>query len=92
LNRTPHGTVLRDTCFIRVPKDGTMSPHRTAMLRADELTVVHHDDSVSRFTDVTYTLSRGGLRVLTANGDERTFAGDDVLTTHVRRDHGPTAA
>ena len=39
----------------------------SAMMRADVLTVVHHDDTVSTFTDVTYTLSRAGLRVLTAN-------------------------
>jgi hypothetical protein len=51
------------------------------MLRADELTVVHHDDSVSRFTDVTYTLGRDGLRVVTASGDEKAFPKHDVLTT-----------
>lgn len=52
------------------------------MLRADELTVVHHDDTVSRFTDVTYTLGRDGLRVITAGGDEMAFPYHDVLTTH----------
>lgn len=52
------------------------------MLRADELTVVHHDDTVSRFTDVTYTLGREGLRVITASGDEKAFPWHDVLTTH----------
>lgn len=55
------------------------------MQRADELTVVHHDDSVSRFTDVTYTLTRQGLRVVTAAGDERAFRCHEVLTTHARR-------
>jgi len=54
------------------------------MLRADELTVVHHDDTVSRFTDVRYTLSREGLRLVMACGNERHFARHDVLTTHVR--------
>jgi hypothetical protein len=54
------------------------------MLRADELTVVHHDDTVSRFTDVRYTLGRRGLRVVTASGEEVFFAGHDVLTTHAR--------
>ena len=54
------------------------------MIRADELTVVHHDDTVSRFTDVRYTLSREGLRLITAGGSERRFARHDVLTTHVR--------
>lgn len=57
------------------------------MQRADELTVVHHDDTVSHFTDVSYTLDREGLRVLTATGDETTFAGHEVLTTHVRLAH-----
>ncbi len=55
------------------------------MLRADELTVVHHDDTVSRFTDVRYILSREGLRLITAGGGERHFARHDVLTTHARR-------
>ena len=52
------------------------------MLRADELTVVHHDDTVTRFTDVRYTLGRRGLRVLTATGEEILFPQHDVLTTH----------
>jgi hypothetical protein len=51
------------------------------MLRADELTVVHHDDTVSQFTDVTYTIGRAGLRVITATGDEKAFPQHDVLTT-----------
>jgi len=54
------------------------------MLRADELTVVHHDDTVHRFTDVRYTLSRRGLRVVLATGEEILFPQHDVLTTHVR--------
>ena len=54
------------------------------MLRADRLTVVHHDDTTSEFTDVRYTLTRQGLRVVTAGGDEKAFAGHDVLTTHAR--------
>ena len=63
------------------------SPTGTAMLRADELTVVHHDDTVSLFTDVRYTLNRQGLRVLTAAGDEQTFGHHEVLTTHARLAH-----
>ena len=55
------------------------------MQRADELTVVHHDDTVSRFLDVTYTLSRDGLRLITAGGSERHFSRHEVLTTHARR-------
>ncbi|GAA3341469.1 hypothetical protein GCM10020358_32930 [Amorphoplanes nipponensis] len=62
------------------------------MQRADELTIVHHDDTVSRFTDVTYTLTREGLRLLTAAGDEKAFPGHDVLTTHVRLAHRGLAA
>jgi hypothetical protein len=67
-------------------------PTGTAMLRADELTVVHHDDTVSLFTDVTYMLDRQGLRVLTATGDETAFGRHDVLTTHVRLAHRGLAA
>jgi hypothetical protein len=52
------------------------------MLKADELTVVHHDDTVSRFTDVTYTIGREDLRVVTATGDEKAFPRHDILTTH----------
>ena len=62
------------------------------MQRADELTIVHHDDTVSHFTDVTYTLDRHGLRLLTANGDEKAFPGHDVLTTHARLAHDGIAA
>ncbi len=54
------------------------------MLRADELTVVHHDDTVRRFTDVRYMLGRRGLHVVTATGEEIVFARHDVLTTHAR--------
>ena len=57
------------------------------MQRADRLTVVHHDDTTSEFIDVTYTLTRQGLRVITAGGDEKAFAGHDVLTTHARLTH-----
>jgi hypothetical protein len=53
----------------------------TLMQRADELTVVHHDDTVSRFTDVRYTLTRDGLRLITAAGSERLFPSHEVLTT-----------
>jgi hypothetical protein len=59
----------------------------TAMLRADELTVVHHDDTTSMFVDVTYALDREGLRVITASGDVQAFPGHEVLTTHARLTH-----
>ncbi|HEU4348620.1 MAG TPA: hypothetical protein VFR35_12635 [Actinoplanes sp.] len=54
------------------------------MLRADELTVVHHDDTVHRYTDVLYMLGRWGLRVVLATGEEVLFPPHDVLTTHAR--------
>ena len=60
------------------------------MLRADELTVVHHDDTVHVFTDVRYTLGRRGLRVLMVSGEEIFFAQHDVLTTHTRTAAGAT--
>jgi hypothetical protein len=59
----------------------------STVLRADALTVVHHDDTTSEFTDVTYALDREGLRVVTACGDEKAFPLHDVLTTHVRLTH-----
>jgi hypothetical protein len=68
------------------------SPTGPAMLRADQLTVVHHDDTVSLFTDVSYTLDRQGLRVLTAAGDEQAFPRHDMLTTHARLAHRRLAA
>ena len=54
------------------------------MLRADLLTVVHHDDSVTVFSDVRYTLSRRGLHVLMATGEQIVFPAHEVLTTHAR--------
>ena len=60
------------------------------MLRADELTVVHHDDTVHVFTDVLYTLGRKGLRVLLDSGEEIFFPQHDVLTTHTRTAAGAT--
>ena len=54
------------------------------MLHADELTVVHHDDTILRFMNVRYTLSRRGLRVVLAGGEEILFPQHDVLTTYVR--------
>ena len=57
------------------------------MQRADELLVVHHDDTVSSFTDVHYTLDRHGLRVISADGTEQEFPRHEVLTTHVLLAH-----
>ena len=57
------------------------------MLRADALTVVHHDDTISQFEDVSYVLDRAGLRVVTATGDEKAFPVHDVLQTFARLAH-----
>ncbi|AGZ43388.1 hypothetical protein [Actinoplanes friuliensis] len=67
-------------------------PRSAAMLRADDLTVVHHDDTVSHFTDVIYTLTRDGLRILTLTGDEKIIMAHDILTTHAHFAHTPLAA
>ena len=53
------------------------------MQRADELTILHHDDTMSRFTDIHYTLGRAGLRMLTADGTETLIPQHEILTTHV---------
>ncbi|GID28574.1 hypothetical protein [Paractinoplanes brasiliensis] len=55
------------------------------MQAADELMVVHHDDTVSHFLDVRYTLGREGLRVITAAGGEWLIPRHEVLTTHAKR-------
>ena len=52
------------------------------MLHADNLTVVHHDDTQTRFTDVRYVLHRDGIRIFSDKGEDD-FT--DVLTTHVYR-------
>jgi hypothetical protein len=57
------------------------------VLRADELVVVHHDDTVSRFRDVRYALDAEGLRIVTAAGDVKSFPRHDILTTYARLTH-----
>src|SRR3954447_5156251 len=57
------------------------------MLRADALTVVHHDDTTSHFEDVSYALDRDGLRVVTAAGQVTAFPINDILTTLARLTH-----
>lgn len=52
------------------------------MQHADTLTVVHHDDTRTRYTDVRYVLHRHGVRVYSSAG-EHDFT--DVLTTHAYR-------
>jgi hypothetical protein len=49
---------------------------------ADTLTVVHHDDTHTRYTDVRYVLDRHGIRVFSEAGEQ---AFTDVLTTHAYR-------
>jgi hypothetical protein len=39
------------------------------MQHADTLTVMHHDDSRSHYTDVHYTLNRDGVRIHTPDGE-----------------------
>jgi Xaa-Pro aminopeptidase len=63
------------------------------MLRADDLIVVHHDDSISRFTNVRYALSRRGLRIVPADGGaEIFFPAHDVLTTRASTTHAVVSA
>ncbi len=52
------------------------------MLHADTLTVVHHDDTRTEYTDVRYRLDRHGVHVHTGQ-DEVVFT--EVLTVHVTR-------
>jgi hypothetical protein len=64
----------------------------SAVHRADRLTVVHHDDSTTDYTDVRYQLTRAGLRILDAAGTETDLCTHDVLTTHALTTHArPTS-
>jgi hypothetical protein len=56
------------------------------MQHADTLTVVHHDDSETRYRNVRYALDRHGIRIWTAKGEH---AFTDVLTTHAYRRRTP---
>ena len=56
------------------------------MQHADTLTVVHHDDTETRYRNVRYALDRHGIRIQTAKG-EHSFT--DVLTTHAYRRRKP---
>jgi hypothetical protein len=49
---------------------------------ADHLTVVHHNDTQTRYTDVRYVLHRDGIRVFSEAGEHDLR---DVLTTHAYR-------
>jgi hypothetical protein len=71
------------------------------MQHADTLTVTRHDDTTEHYTDVRYTLTAAGLRILTADGTEQGVDAFDLLTTHAtrqatdstptRREEGPQA-
>jgi hypothetical protein len=52
------------------------------MPHADTLTVVHHDDTRTLFTDVRYQLVKDGIRIWS---DEGEHALTDVLMTHAYR-------
>jgi hypothetical protein len=80
----PHTLSEPSPWLIRTTRGSVTVKDVNQMLRADELTVVRHDDTEIRFLDVRYTLTREGLHVVTAAGVERLFARHDVLTTHVR--------
>jgi hypothetical protein len=53
------------------------------MPRADTLTVVHHDDTETTYTEITgYQLHRDGVRIFTPDGET---VHTDVLMTHAYR-------
>ena len=52
------------------------------MPHADTLTVVHHDDTRTRYTDVRYQLMRDGIRIWSEDGE---LAITDILMTHAYR-------
>ncbi|MFI5893373.1 hypothetical protein ACIA5D_25025 [Actinoplanes sp. NPDC051513] len=52
------------------------------MPHADTLTVVHHDDTRTRFKNVRYRLHRDGIRIWSADGEHVVT---DVLMTEAYR-------
>jgi hypothetical protein len=52
------------------------------MPHADTLTVVHHDDTRTRYQDVRYQLIRNGIKIWSADGEH---AITDILMTHAYR-------
>jgi hypothetical protein len=59
------------------------------MPHADTLTVVHHDDTRTSFTDVRYQLHRDGVRIWSSEGEH---AITDILMTHAYRQQGARAS
>jgi hypothetical protein len=57
------------------------------MPQADTLTVVHHDDTRTRYFDVRYQLVRNGIKIWSDEG-EHSFT--DILTTHAYRQRAAT--
>jgi hypothetical protein len=57
------------------------------MPQADTLTVIHHDDTRTRYQDVRYQLVRNGIRIWSAEGEH---AFEDILTTHAYRQRTAT--
>src|SRR4029450_2752570 len=57
------------------------------MPHADTLTVVHHDDTRTRYKDVRYQLVRDGIRIWS---DEGEHALTDILMTHAYRQREAT--
>lgn len=57
------------------------------MLRADHLSVVHDDDTVTDYDNVRYTITRHGLQILDAAGAETHVPAHQVLTTHAHTTH-----
>jgi hypothetical protein len=49
------------------------------MPHADTLTVIHHDDTRTDYTDADYQLHRDGVRIWTADGET---VHTDILMTH----------
>jgi len=52
------------------------------MPHAHDLTVVHHDDTRTRYTDVRYQLIRDGIKIWSEQGEH---AITDILMTHAYR-------
>ena len=58
------------------------------MPHADTLTVIHHDDTRTRYTDVRYQLVRNGIRIWSEDGEHSIT---DILMTHAYRQRSPSA-
>ena len=57
------------------------------MPHADALTVVHHDDTRTRYKDVRYELHRDGIRIWSEDGE---LAITDILMTQAYRQREAT--